>query len=393
MSEQGSVLHHMKKIFYLSLIAWALFEIANVFFIMPMPGSQRMESIDLAYFLYHWRLAFRAGFALLVFWSLFKITFRYKWLPAVALVALGALMYVINFQMSADHMFYQPSQLLMKNAAENKVDSNRLVIGIERNGLAKAYPIQMIGYHHQVRDVIGNQPVMVTYCTVCRSGRVFLPQVDGRPEQFRLVGMDHFNAMFEDASTSSWWRQENGVAIAGPLKGAVLPELPCEQMTLGQWLRLYPTSLIMQPDSAFAEEYEHMKNYESGKGKSDLTRTDSLSWKEKSWVVGIELGNESKAFDWNKLKKERIVNEMVGQTPVVLALASDTLSFAAFERPNAKTKFTLQNDTLIAGTAKYDLAGRALASAETKTTSLKKINAYQEFWHSWQVFHPMGTKY
>ncbi len=393
MSEQGSVLHHMKKIFYLTIIAWALFEIANVFFIMPMPGSQRMESIDLAYSLYHWRLAFRAGFALLVFWSFFKCTFRYKWLPALALAALAALIYYVNFQLSADHMFYQPSQLLMKGAAENKVDSNRLIIGIERNGLAKAYPIQFIGYHHQVRDKIGNQPVMVTYCTVCRSGRVFLPEVDGRPEQFRLVGMDHFNAMFEDATTGSWWRQENGVAVAGPLKGAVLPELPCEQMTLGKWLRLYPGSLIMQPDPTYAEAYDNMKNYESGKGKSDLTRTDSLSWKEKSWVVGIELGNDSKAFDWNRLQKERIINESVGKTPIVLVLATDSLSFAAFERPDADTRFVLQNDTLKAGTACYDLAGRALASAETKKTNLKKVNAYQEFWHSWKVFHPMGTKY
>jgi len=383
----------MKKIFYLTLIAWAIFEIANVFFIMPMPGSQRMESIGFAYFLYHWRLAFRAGFALLLFWSFFKSTFRYKWLPALALTALAALIYVFNFQMSADHMFYQPNAVLMKNAAENKVDSNRLVIGIEKNGVAKAYPIQFIGYHHQVRDMLGNHAVMVTYCNVCRSGRVFLPEVNGQPEQFRLVGMDHFNAMFEDASTSSWWRQENGVAIAGPLKGAVLPEMTSWQMTLGQWLHLYPQSLVMQPDSAFAESYERMKDYESGKGKSDLTRTDSLSWKEKSWVVGIEIGNESTAFDWNKLVKEQIIHETVGQTPVVLALAADGHSFAAFERPDAKTMFILQNDTLITDVAKYDLAGRALHSTESKKVNLKKINAYQEFWHSWKIFHPMGKRY
>jgi Protein of unknown function (DUF3179) len=383
----------MKKIFYLTLIAWAIFETANVFFIMPMPGSQRMESISIAYFLYHWRLAFRAAFALLLFWSVFKCHFRYKWLPAAALLVLAALIYVFNFQMSADHMFNQPDELLMKSPAENKVDSNRLVIGIEHNGVAKAYPIQLIAYHHQVRDLIGNQPVMVTYCSVCRSGRVFLPEVNGRTDQFRLVGMDHFNAMFEDASTGSWWRQENGVAIAGPLQGAVLPELPCEQMTLGQWLRLYPRSLVMQPDPAYATAYEELKNYETGKGESDLTRTDSLSWKEKSWVIGIELGNESKAFDWNRLVKERVINENVGKTPVVLALADDGLSFVAFYRPDAATRFLLQQDTLVAGDNLYDLAGRALHAADEKKTNLKKVNAYQEFWHSWQIFHPMGEKY
>lgn len=59
---------------------------------------------------------------------------------------------------------------------------------------------------------------MVTYCTVCRTGRVYSPMVNGKLETFRLVGMDHFNAMFEDASTKSWWRQSNGDCIAGPLK-------------------------------------------------------------------------------------------------------------------------------------------------------------------------------
>ncbi len=38
----------MKRLSYLGIALLALFEIANVFFIMPMPGSQRMSSIDVA---------------------------------------------------------------------------------------------------------------------------------------------------------------------------------------------------------------------------------------------------------------------------------------------------------------------------------------------------------
>jgi hypothetical protein len=37
----------------------------------------------------------------------------------------------------------------------------------------KPIPIQLIGYHHQVMDTIGNEPVIITYCTVCRTGRVY----------------------------------------------------------------------------------------------------------------------------------------------------------------------------------------------------------------------------
>jgi hypothetical protein len=56
----------MKKLFYIGLIGLGLFEIANVYFIMPMPGSQQMDSIDVAYFLYTYRWLFRIAFGLML---------------------------------------------------------------------------------------------------------------------------------------------------------------------------------------------------------------------------------------------------------------------------------------------------------------------------------------
>ena len=57
----------MKKLFYFGLIGFILFEIANVYFLMPMRGgSQEINSIDVAYFLHVWRWMFRAFFILLM---------------------------------------------------------------------------------------------------------------------------------------------------------------------------------------------------------------------------------------------------------------------------------------------------------------------------------------
>ena len=41
----------MKKLYYAGLLGLLVFEFLNVYFIMPMPGSQKMNTIDLAYFL------------------------------------------------------------------------------------------------------------------------------------------------------------------------------------------------------------------------------------------------------------------------------------------------------------------------------------------------------
>jgi hypothetical protein len=378
----------MKKLFYFGLIGLLLFEVANVYFIMPMPGSQKMNSIDTAYFLYRWRWVFRGLFVLLLLIGLFKANWKRKWTVAIPLLIVGGIIYMANFIMAADHMFYQPKKVFMVNAAGNKVDTNRLIIGVVNNGEAKAYPIRLLGYHHQVQDTIGGMPVMVTYCTVCRTGRVYQPLVNGKPEQFRLVGMDHFNAMFEDATTKSWWRQVTGEAIAGKLKGQLLPEFFSTQTSLSEWLKLNPGSLIMQPDPAFENEYDTTLKYEAGKSKSKLTGTDSLSWNDKSWVIGIKAGTATKAYDWNTLKAARVINDNFGKSNIVLVLAKDNKSFFAFERPSANSQFSLQNDTLVANGRHYTINGKGIDTG----FALKPLPAYQEFWHSWKTFNPNTMK-
>ncbi len=354
---------------------------------MPMPGSQRMNSIELAYFLYRWRWLFRGFFAAVLLMGLFRTTWQRKWVPAISLLITAVVIYMANFNMAADHMFYKPENVLMSTAAANKVDSGRLVIGVVNNGEAKAYPIKFLGYHHQVQDTVGGKPLLITYCTVCRTGRVYEPLVDGKPEQFRLVGMDHFNAMLEDATTKSWWRQVTGEAITGKLKGKRLPEFFSTQTSLTKWLELNLNSFVMQEDPSFKNEYDITGKYESGKSTSELTGTDSLSWKDKSWVVGVKAGRESKAYDWNQLKEKRIINDKLDGKSIVVVLASDDKSFFAFENPGT-AGFELKSDTLLQGDLKFLINGKSVSSS----AALKPLPAYQEFWHSWRTFNPNTKK-
>lgn len=379
----------MKKLFWLGTIGLIAFEVLNVYFIMPMPGSQRMNSIDTAYFLYQWRWLFRGLFGLMIVVGLFKAQWKRKWVLVFPLVLTGAVLYMANFKMAADAMFRQPQQLLLADAMDNKVDPDRLVIGVTVNGQAKAYPIQFLGYHHHVQDTVGGKAILVTYCTVCRTGRIYEPLVNGKKENFRLVGMDHFNAMLEDATTKSWWRQATGEAITGKLKGQKLPEILSTQTSLASWLQLYPASLIMQPDPAFIKSYDSTMKFESGASKSKLTGTDSLSWKEKSWVVGIKAGDETKAYDWNKLKTKRLIADQIGEKPVLLVLAADNKSFFAFERPDHTNAFFLNKDTLLYKNHFFRIDGKGIDTS----FSLKQLPAYQEFWHSWQTFNPGTTKF
>ncbi len=381
-----------KSLFFGGLALLALFEVANVYFIMPMPGSQTMRSLDVAYAIHRWRWVIRAVAVALVLAGAPAVWRARGWRRAAGLIAVipvAAIAWLFNFRMAADAMFLQPRTLVMAPASGNTVALDRLVVGIEVGGEARAYPLQFIGYHHQVRDTVRGTDVLVSYCTVCRTGRVFLPVVDGEAETFRLVGMDHFNAMLEDRTTGSWWRQANGEAVTGPRKGTRLEEVPSRQVTLAQWLALYPASLIMQSDPAFVAQYARDYAFERGTSRSRLTGTDPRSWQDKSWVVGIRVGDAARAYDWNQLLREGAINDTLGGRPIVLVVASDSASFYAFERPDPGSRFTVRSDSLRSGRESFAFNGR---SAEP-TRILHPLAASQEFWHSWRTFVPNTTRY
>lgn len=381
----------MKKLFYIGLVGLILFEVMKVYFIMPFPGSQRMNSLDFAYFLHTYRWPIRITFTLILSLGVQRaFQTKRKWAPALFALILAVVVYYFNFEMTADSIFKEPEHLTFLPKATNALNDSSIVVSVENNGQVKAYPLRFVIYHHQVKDTVGGKPMLITYCSVCRTGRVFEPLVKGQPEKFRLVGMDHFNAMFEDATTKSWWRQVNGEAVTGPLKGEQLPEVESTQLALGKLFDLYPDALVMQLDQAFEEKYDSAAKYERGKSTGDLTRTDSLSWKDKSWVVGIEAGPASKAYDWNMLKETRVLNDRVGEQLVVVALGEDLQSFVAFERPADSLLFTIRHDTLFAQGIAYDFSGRNLTDMSGQR--LKKVKAYQEFWHSWQTFHPQTAR-
>ncbi len=389
-------------------------EILRVYFIMPFPGSQRSNSIDLAYFIDRNRLWLRiAGFVLVGYALLIQPAKRRNpyaaprkksgW-PAVGLLFITMLyavvFYYFNYQFQADRMFEQPRQLSFADSATNKIPAQRLVIGVMIGNSAKAYPIQLIGYHHQVRDTLGQTPIMVTYCTVCRTGRVYSPLVHGRPEEFRLVGMDHFNAMFEDQTTKSWWQQATGVAVAGPRKGERLAELPSAQYTLKEWLRLHPGSAVMQPDPADSTHYANLEDYDDGTIKGSLEHRDSLSWKAKSWVVGVVAGNGVKAYDWMWLDTHRVVDDTIGMVPVLI-YRSDSANFRSFNRiVSGQTLFfeyakseLFPNDLLDSATRSVWTPDGRCISGVLKGQQLQSLPSYQEFWHSWSQFHPTTTRY
>jgi Protein of unknown function (DUF3179) len=394
----------MKKtlLLVIGLIYLIALEIAKVYFIMPFPGSQAINSIDIAYFIHQHILWLRLIGILIIIapcYYCFKNGKKIQQIIlAFSLIFYAVIFYAFNFHFLADKMFLGAKNIDFKEAATDSTNKNKLIIGVTMNGKAKAYPIDIIGYHHQIRDSIDGQPIIVTYCTVCRTGRVYSPKINGIPQQFRLVGMDHFNAMFEDALTKSWWQQATGTAITGKLKGTQLVEIPAKQMRLSNWIEQHPYTVILQPDVNFKKEYADLKGFDDGTITSALEKRDTGSWKFKSWIVGINLNGKAKAYDWNYLVKKTLINDAIMETPIIITVEANQQSFYAFSSlvngEILQFSKTAEADKII------DLQTNSIWTRSGKCvegplngTQLKSIQAYQEFWHSWQYFHPKTGTY
>ena len=101
-----------KAIAILVLMLLIIFECLRVYLIMPLPGSQQFDSIELAYFLGSNKWMIRLIGYLIVFIPLILII-RYgikneKIIIGVLTLVYLIIFYVFTFQMEAYKMFYQP---------------------------------------------------------------------------------------------------------------------------------------------------------------------------------------------------------------------------------------------------------------------------------------------
>lgn len=332
---------------------------------------------------------------ILLAWQMFRLVIRRKLLRvSVAtffLVLYAVVAYLFNIRMNPYTMFRMQASPVYAGIRENKVAPGKLVLGLDINGEAKAYPIEIIAHHHQLMDEVGRKRVWITYCSLCRTGRVYVPEVKNEETNFRVIGVDKYNAMFEDDITGSWWQQATGIAVAGPMKGAQLQEVPAYQMTLEAWLALHPASTVLQADSAFLKEYGQLTGYDEGSIDNDLESRQDMPWQPRAWVAVAGINDRRRAYDWNALEKEHLLQDTLGGKPIAIVLETDDKSVHGFIRRINNRTVQLQFDPASAhmletGTGNiWNLSGSCIEGPDS-SAQMEKFPVYQEFYHAYQNF-------
>jgi hypothetical protein len=121
---------------------------------------------------------------------------------------------------------------------DRRMPPRTLIVGIERDGAAKAYPFTAVQKQSPLIDVVGRTPVVLVVAEDGRSVRAFDRRVDGRVlELFAKAGV------LVDAQSGSEWNFA-GVATRGPLAGRALTRVPFLNDYWFDWKNYHPTTTV-----------------------------------------------------------------------------------------------------------------------------------------------------
>lgn len=229
------------------------------------------------------------------------------------------------------------------------------VLGIARNGVAKAYPVRILNWHEIVNDRFGNERIAVTFCPLCGTGMAYLAQLGERPLSFGVSGLLYnSDVLLFDRQTDSLWSQLLSQAVSGPLKGTRLTSVPLTHTTWADWRKRYPDTLVLSLDTGFERDYarDPYEGYAQNPVLMFPVKGESTRYHPKEQVIGVEMNGKFKAYPFVELGKNRgDVQDVVGGKKI-------TIRYDAEHRT---------------GTV-YDAAG-------------KEVPSVIAFWFAWYAFH------
>lgn len=247
------------------------------------------------------------------------------------------------------------------------------VIEFELDGVARAYPLQILVWHEIVNDEVAGRPVAVTFCPLCNTALVFDRRMDGRVLDFGTTGnLRHSDLVMYDRQTESWWQQFGGEAVVGELAGAELELLPSRIVAWEDFAASHPDGEVLSQDTGFPRDYG--RNPYAGYDDVDTgpffpaagADDDRLLPKER--VVFIELENEAVAVPFSLLEKEERMEVEVGGERLELRWVPDVGS--ALDSPDIGD-------------------GREVGSADVRSlASGEAVPFDQPFWFAVASFRP-----
>lgn len=288
---------------------------------------------------------------------------------------------------------YEP-EFVSAAQADDWLAPSDLVIGLDRQGATKAYPIKMLNYHEVVNDRAGEEPILITYCPLCGSAVGFQRTLDGRTLTFGVSGLlHHSNLVMYDHETESFWDQITGEAIGGPHVADRLQRIPIDVVRWSSWRQAHPDTQVLSKESGNRASYDR---YPYG----DYRRTDAVYFgtdvrddrlEPKTRIIGVSLRGAHLAVPHRAFDARPLMQTTLGETPVAIVRDPASGRIHAFRRQveGETLSFRRQDHQLIdlETRSEWSFSGEA-ASGSFKGTRLPTLATTPAFWFAWAAYHP-----
>lgn len=246
--------------------------------------------------------------------SLFSVLFGFfsLWLfpnNTTVLVLLGIALFLIiaSFLFDFKYIFPEVKKVERKFRSELDISGNTAIIGVVQNNIAVAYPLDVVIPRHIVHDTIGETPIVVSYCAMCRSALIFDAEIGRVKLSFKVSAVWRRNMIMIDDQTKSLWQQATGECIYGKFKGRFLSLLSGENTNWNSWIKKHP-------ESEYANKcFESRKGYFSRQGMVKRLNyitpkvtapgfTDLKGLLIRETIFGISYNGISRAYPESKIK-------------------------------------------------------------------------------------------
>jgi hypothetical protein len=290
------------------------------------------------------------------------------------------------------------------------------VVLLVEGGEARAYPLQVLIWHEIVNDVVGGRPIAITYCPLCNTALAFDRRLDGRVLDFGTTGrLRHSDLVMYDRQTESWWQQATGEAIVGEYAGRQLEFISAPLVSWRTFKEAHPDGRVLSRDTGFERPYgfNPYRGYDEPESSPRPAffhgRADGrLPAMER--VVAVSHGGEEVAYPFSRLRREPVVNDRIGDLPLVVMWAPGTASpvdaseiwrgrdvgaTGVFDRrlDHRLLEFEPARDGTLHDRqtgSRWDLLGSATAGP-LRGRRLAAVPHGNHFWFAWAAFKP-GTR-
>jgi hypothetical protein len=293
--------------------------------------------------------------------------------------------------------------------AKYLTDSEK-VFGVSVGGQQRAYPLRMLDWHEMLNDVVGGVPVTLSYCTLCGSGVLYDTRTPaGQAYTFGTSGLLYrSNKLMVDRQTLTLWNNMTGEPAVGRLARSPirLPVLPVTITTWKEWRTRHPGTTVLALD----KEMERRWGFSYLPGAADRRRAGvnfpvwlkSGALDPKDEVYAVRLSDKAKAYPVERALKERVINDRLGDEPLVVVADPESGSVRIYRRgeqtfaPGARPgeivdgqgrRWTVEEDALVAAGGEGEVTG---APAPTR---LERLPGHQAFWFGWYSFFPDSELY